>query len=48
MMGNSICFNLFALRKAKIIYDFGLSECNRVKGGIWKIIPNLSLLPLLI
>ena len=23
--------NTFALRKAKIIYNFGLSECNRVK-----------------
>ena len=25
-------FNPFALRKAKIVYNFGLSECNRVKG----------------
>ena len=24
-------FNLIALRKAKIVYNFGLSECNRVK-----------------
>ena len=24
-------FNLTALRKAKIVYNFGLSECNRVK-----------------
>ena len=24
-------FNPIALRKAKIIYNFGLSECNRVK-----------------
>ena len=23
-------FNPFALRKAKIVYNFGLSECNRV------------------
>ena len=23
--------NLIALRKAKIVYNFGLSECNRVK-----------------
>ena len=23
--------NPFALRKAKIVYNFGLSECNRVK-----------------
>ena len=25
-------FNPVALRKAKIAYNFGLSECNRVKG----------------
>ena len=25
-------FNSIALRKAKIVYNFGLSECNRVKG----------------
>ena len=25
------CFNPAALRKAKIVYNFGLSECNRVK-----------------
>ena len=25
-------FNPIALRKAKIVYNFGLSECNRVKG----------------
>ena len=24
-------FDLFALRKVKIVYNFGLSECNRVK-----------------
>ena len=24
-------FNPIALRKAKIVYSFGLSECNRVK-----------------
>ena len=24
-------FNLIALRKAKIVYNFGLFECNRVK-----------------
>ena len=28
-------FNPIALRKAKIVYNFGLSECNRVKEGIW-------------
>ena len=27
-----ISFNPIALRKAKIAYNFGLSECNRVKG----------------
>ena len=26
-------FNPTALRKAKIVYNFGLSECNRVKGA---------------
>ena len=26
-----ISFNSFALRKAKIVYNFGLSECNRVR-----------------
>ena len=25
-------FNPTALRKTKIVYNFGLSECNRVKG----------------
>ena len=28
---NIILFNPIALRKAKIVYNFGLSECNRVK-----------------
>ena len=28
---DSIQFNLTALRKAKTVYNFGLSECNRVK-----------------
>ena len=27
-------FNPVALRKAKIVYNFGLSECNRVKNLI--------------
>ena len=31
-----LCFNPVALRKAKIIYNFGLSECNRVNIGIPK------------
>ena len=26
-----LTFNLITLRKAKIVYNFGLSECNRVK-----------------
>ena len=26
------CLNPISLRKAKIAYNFGLSECNRVKG----------------
>ena len=28
---NLNCFNPIAFRKAKIVYNFGLSECNRVK-----------------
>ena len=28
---HQIVFNPIALRKAKIVYNFGLSECNRVK-----------------
>ena len=28
--GASIHLNAIALRKAKIVYNFGLSECNRV------------------
>ena len=27
-----LSLNPIALRKAKIVYNFGLSECNRVKG----------------
>ena len=27
---NNSNFNPFALRKAKIVYNFGLSECSRV------------------
>ena len=26
-----LCFNPVGLRKAKIVHNFGLSECNRVK-----------------
>ena len=29
----SIPFNPIALRQAKIVYNFGLSECNGVKNG---------------
>ena len=28
------CFNPTALRKAKIVCNFGLSECNRVTGHL--------------
>ena len=28
---NTDSLNLIALKKAKILYNFGLSECNRVK-----------------
>ena len=28
-----VSFNPIALRKAKIVCNFGLSECNRVKGS---------------
>ena len=28
--------NPFALRKAKVVFNFGLSECNRVKGQMSK------------
>ena len=31
MAANKVLINPFALRKAKIVYIFGLSECNRVK-----------------
>ena len=31
MYANEIEFNPFALRKAKIIYNFGLSECHRIE-----------------
>ena len=32
--------NLTALRKAKIVCNFGLSECNRVKGKIVTVIDS--------
>ena len=32
--------NPIALRKAKIVYNFGLSECNRVKGAFRITGPN--------
>ena len=31
MFSAFLCFNPIALRKAKIAYNFDLSECNRVK-----------------
>ena len=31
MTGALLKLNPIALRKAKILYNFGLSECNRVK-----------------
>ena len=31
MLTDTCVFNPIALRKAKIIYNFGLSECNRVR-----------------
>ena len=34
--------NPIALRKAKIVYNFGLSECNRVKKSSPRIITNLN------
>ena len=33
MNSNLTDFKPFALRKAKIVYNFGLSECNRSKAG---------------
>ena len=30
LTGNAWLFNPIALRKAKTVYNFGLSECNRV------------------
>ena len=40
MMGNEICLNPIALRKAKIVYNFGLSEYNRVNEEV-NIFPEL-------
>ena len=37
-------FNPVALRKAKIVCNFCLSECNRVKYGIWGL-PRLDEIP---
>ena len=37
-------FNSVALRKAKIVYNFGLSECNRVKAGL-TLFPSQSNFP---
>ena len=35
-------FNPIALRKAKIVYNFGFSECNRVKYAEYKDFQNSS------
>ena len=35
-------FNPVALRKAKIAYNFGLSECNRVKQMACLVTPGMS------
>ena len=32
LLGIDVCFNPIALRLAKTLWSFGLSECNRVKG----------------
>ena len=32
-----VMFNPFALRKSKIVYNFGLSECNRVKVNVYNL-----------
>ena len=42
---NHICmtpFNPNALRKAKIVYNFGFSECNRVKEDV-EILPYFQI-----
>ena len=31
---STLVFNPTVLREAKIVYDFGLSECNRVKESV--------------
>ena len=38
---SSQTFNPIALRKPKIVYNFGLSECNRVNCGI--LLPTMTL-----
>ena len=35
MLTKGLLFNPIALRKAKIVYNFGLSECNRVKNSFF-------------
>ena len=42
MRGHNIHFNPIALRKAKIVYNFGISECNRVKVKIRKVTTERS------
>ena len=38
-----MCFNPTAPRKAKIVYNFGLSGCNRVIQEVSKTLKNLPL-----
>ena len=38
--------NPVALRKAKIVYNFGLSECKRVKLMLWTTVPSLATDPM--
>ena len=40
-----LSLNPFALRKAKIVYNFDLSECKKVKEMLYSIYDELILLP---
>ena len=42
-----VLFNLIAVRKAKIVYNFGLSECNTVNGDKCNMGVPLQKLPLI-
>ena len=41
-----ICFNPVALRQAKIVSNFGLSECNRVKVNVYTFRSDNSVMEL--